>query len=252
MQLVPTHKSLNCMSKALEKIIFNEIYELVRHKLCENQFGFRKSRSATLQLLLFLDTVDKMFDNEAIKDLSILYLDFAKAFDTVPHNILIQKLYNIGVGGKLIQLISSYLTNRKQYVKINNEVSDLMEVTSGVPQGSILGPLFIIFIIDLPEHLTEVICYGFADEMKLISEKQCNTETAVSTLSTWCKENQMRLNYNKTHLLNIKGNITASIDNHKLDQVKFQPDLGLQVSGKLNWNENCSFRKRKGLCFFQA
>ena len=209
---------LNCMSKVLEKIIFDEIYELVRHKLCENQFGFRKKFSAILQLLLFLDTVYKKFDNEAIKDLSILYLDFAKAFDTLPHNILIQKLYNIGVGGKLIQLILSYLTNRKQYVKTINEVSHLIEVTSGVPQGSILGPLFfIIFFNDLPEHLTEVICYSFADDMKLISEKQCNTETAVSSLSLWCKENQMRLNYNKTHLLNIKGNITASIDNHKLD-----------------------------------
>ena len=84
--------------------------------------------------------------------------------------------------------------------------------------------------------------------MKLISEKQCNTETAVSSLSTWCKKNQMRLNYNKTHLLNINGNITASIDNHQLYQVKNQGDLGLQVSENLNWNENCSFRKRKGLC----
>ena len=136
---------LNCMSKVLERIIFDEIYELVRHKLCENQFGFRKNRSATLQLLLFLDAVYKKFDNEAIKDLSILYLDFAKIIDTVPHIILIQKLYNIGVGGKLIQLISSYLTNCEQYKKINNEVYDLIEVTSGVPQCSLLGPLSSLF-----------------------------------------------------------------------------------------------------------
>ena len=129
-------------------------------------------------LLLFFNTSYQKFDNEAIKDLCVLNLDFAKPFDTVPHNILIQKLYNIVLSGKLIQLISSYLTNRKQNVKINNEVSDLIKVTSGVLQGSILGPLFfIIFITDLPEHLTEVICNRFADDMKPISEKQYNTET---------------------------------------------------------------------------
>ena len=88
---------LKRMSKVLEKFL-DEIYEQVRHKLCNNQFGFRKNRSATLQLLLFLDTVYKKFDNEAIKDLSILYFDFAKAFDTVPHINLIQKLNNIGNG----------------------------------------------------------------------------------------------------------------------------------------------------------
>ena len=79
---------------------------------------------------------------------------------------------------------------------------------------------------------------------------RCINATAVSNLSIWCKENQMRLNYNTTQLLIIKGNKTASIDNHKLDHVKMQRDLGLQVSKNLNWNENCSFRKRKVVCAF--
>ena len=88
--------------------------------------------------------------------------------------------------------------------------------------------------------------------MKLICQKQCITETAVSSLTTLCKENQMRLNYNKTHLMNIKENSMASIDNHKLDQVKNQRDLVVQVSENLNWNENCSFRKRKVSVLFSS
>ena len=87
--------------------------------------------------------------------------------------------------------------------------------------------------------------------MKLISEKQCNTETAISSLQLGAKKIKWD-NFNETHLLNIMGNITEAIDNPKLDQVKSQRDLGLQVSENLNWNENCSFKNEKVYVLFQA
>ena len=107
---------LCCVSKIFEKAIFYEIYYHCRHRLNENQFGFRKNRSATSQLLLFLDKVYRKFDTVSSDDISILYLDFAKAFDKVPHHLLIKKLENCDIGGNILLLLHSFLEDRKQFV----------------------------------------------------------------------------------------------------------------------------------------
>ena len=124
---------LCCISKVFEKILFDQLYEHSRHKLHENHFGFRRQRSAVVHLLLFLDSVYKNFDDKNIKELAVIYLDIAKAFDKVAHHLLIDKLKIFEVGGKLLKIIISYLDKRKQFVKIENALSNLIQVSSGVP-----------------------------------------------------------------------------------------------------------------------
>ena len=130
--------SLLCsVSKVLEKLIFDELYEIVKTKLEESQHGFRMHRSVVTQMLLFLDLLYNEFD-EKDNEIFVLYLDFKKAFDTVPHDLLINKVENLGVGGNFLKIVASYLSNRKQYVKVNDSESETVLVTSGVPQGSLL------------------------------------------------------------------------------------------------------------------
>ena len=118
---------LSCISKVLERIKFDEICPLVQGKLHTKQFGFRKNRSAAPQLLLFLDRIYKYNDDNEVENLSVLYLNFFKAFDSVPHSRLLDKNQNFGIGGKLLKLVHSYLSDRKQVVKIRNTISTQKE-----------------------------------------------------------------------------------------------------------------------------
>ena len=170
----------------------------------KNQFGFRQRWSATTQLLLFLNSLYAKLDNVKTKELSVLYLDFAKPFDKVSHNKLIEKLHLFEFGGNLLKLIESYLNRRKQWVKIHNALSEKLEITSGVPQGSILGPLlFLIFINDLSSETPLTENFGFADDFKLISVNQKELTKSVEGIENWCDRNHMTLNASKCKLLSL-------------------------------------------------
>ena len=239
------------LSKVLEKVIFDALYEHVEDKLSDCHFGFRKKRSTVLQMVVFLKKVYEFNDAQSVENLCILYLDFSKAFNKVPHGRLLQKLHNIGVHRKTIELIADYLTARTQFVKINNETSSPKKVTSGVPQGSILGPLlFIIFINDLPNCTNYSLCHGYCDDLKLLSTTPKGMQEDVKNLENWCSENSMILNNKKCKLLNVTGSCQIQLLNSQLQDTFVHRSLGIQMTANLSWSSNCESRVQSAIKAF--
>lgn len=135
-----------------------------------HSMDLEKKRGCILQLLTVFDSWSKYIDSDIPVD--AIFLDFWKAFDTVPHKRLLLKLEKLGISGNLLKWIKDFLSNRLQRVVINGQSSEWTEVTSGVPQGSVLGPLlFIMFVNDLPDQVNS-FCKLFADDAKIYKDLQ--------------------------------------------------------------------------------
>ena len=169
--------SLTCIiSKLLESIIREHImnYMSTNKLISEKQYGFMHGRSTISQLLRILDTWTEDLDQGKI--IEVIYMDIKKAFDTVPHSHLIIKLQNYGICPSIISWIKSFITGRQQYVQLEGIKSNKLQVISGIPQGSVIGPmLFILFINDLPSEL-QSSAYMFADDTKLFRSYPANTQ----------------------------------------------------------------------------
>jgi len=201
--------SLTCIScKLMESIIRNKLMDyFFSNDLFSNmQYGFIKRRSAFLQLLKVSDDWTNLLENKG--QIDVIYTDFEKAFDKVPHQRLLSKLYSYGINSSLIAWIKSFLCSRVQCVKINSCLSDYKSVLSGIPQGSVLGPLlFVIFINDLPLECSDMCkSFLFADDAKLYKHISCELDyftlnDCCQKLFTWCENWMMKININKCNVL---------------------------------------------------
>ena len=149
----------------MEHIIFHSIMRhLDQNNILNNyQHGFRPNYSCQSQLVMLTEEIFKAMDQQ--KQIDLILLDFSKAFDSVPHKRLLQKLSHYGIQGNLHQWIKAWLTQRKQRVILNNETSNFVPVKSGVPQGTVLGPLmFLLYINDIATNINSSIRL-FADDL---------------------------------------------------------------------------------------
>jgi hypothetical protein len=228
---------LPILRKMMELCVCNRFYALVSHLITSLQHGFMRNRSSVTQLLYVLHSIGESLDRNIQTD--ILYLDFAKAFDCVDHVILIKKLKLYGVTGHLLDWFTDYLRNRSQRVVIDGVASQYLPVTSGVPQGSIVGPLlFVIFINDLPEFIPNQSKTAlFADDTKLyrsistISDRE-SLQRDISSLNDWSQNSNMKFNALKCKVLTItrkKSPVTTDyhLGDANLQRVQQEKDLGI-------------------------
>lgn len=190
---------LCAMSKIFERLVFIKVFEDVKSNIHHTQHGFFERRSTQTNLMEYVSMVADSIANGGQVD--TIYTDFAKAFDKVDHGILLTKLSSFGLHTNLVKWFSTYMRDRTQFVVIGGTKSDGITPTSGVPQGSILGPLlFIIFINDLLSSLTA--CSGFADDLKIFrairSSYDCDLlQDDLVKMVEWCRKNNMTLNVEK-------------------------------------------------------
>jgi hypothetical protein len=243
--------SLIC--KIMESILKDSILgHLDKHSLIkDSQHGFSKGRSCLTNLLVFMEEVTCSLDEGNPVD--VIYLDFAKAFDKVPYKRLFSKLRSHGIGGKVAEWIEVWLTNRKQKVGLNKTYSDWSSVVSGVPQGSVLGPLlFLIYINDLDEGIISTLG-KFADDTKVARGVSNNNEIDILTedlhkIFQWSVDWQMLFNVDKCtvmHLGSKNPQCEYKMGNNILKISKQERDLGVIIDSSGKSTEQCKMAVKK-------
>lgn len=238
------------ISKVLEKIIHTRFIEYlhINHIINEGQFGFQTGLSTFMPHILLQEKITKAFENG--HSVCGIYLDLKKAFDTVDPEILLLKLKKYGINQYALKIIDSYLSSRMQCVEIEGVQSDYKDITIGVPQGSILGPLlFLLYINDFPSISKHSLCIQYADDTALFfegdsaHELQTKLDSDLPNVCKWLKTNKLSLNTNKTfcQLYTMSHDqiaVNVMLDNKNITFVNKIKYLGLWIDDKLSWNEH--------------
>ena len=224
--------------------------------LTNKQLGFLRGRSTVLQLLTIVDKWTEILDNDGVID--VLYCDFQKAFDTVPHNRLLELLSHYGINEPILSWVRDFLTDRKQQVVVNGCKSATLDVISGVPQGSVLGPLlFIIYINSMVEKTGSTELFLYAIDLKIYNEIKSVEDAELlqqdlDRLYDWTRYSLLRFHpdkcvtmriMSKTKKLNVKE--YYNMDETKLKTVYREEDLGIIFDNKLSFEEHINSKVKK-------
>lgn len=244
---------LSVFSKLFEKVIHRHISDYLEENNIINpaQYGFRTGHSTVHALVNATENVHKSLENN-MYTLGV-FIDFSKAFDTINHEILVKKLEHYGIHGNLLKLLTNYMQNRKQYVIYGGTNSELLDITCGVPQGSVLGPLmFILFVNDLPNIYNDITAQFvlFADDANIFLSHTVRkvlyqlANEVLHNLYKYCVANRLIINYKKCCYMEFtKNQCTNSNDDYTLHILgnKFEKQseckfLGVTITADLNWD----------------
>ena len=251
---------LPTISKIFERILYNQLYDYFNSNnlLAEEQYGFRTNHSTEYAAVKLVDNVSK--EMELGNTPTALYIDLSKAFDTLSFDILLYKLNYYGIKDNAFKLLKNYLTNRRQYVVYNSQNSETLDISTGVPQGSILGPLFFsICINDLITVSNKLKFIMYADDTTIYFnledfdpynlERDINNELEKITL--WLKMNKLSLNVQKTKLMIFHrrqkqiNELNISINGTDIERVESFNFLGLHIHESLSWRTHTDIVRNK-------
>lgn len=238
--------------RLLESIIKDEVlqYLMTNNMISRSQHGFLPRRGTATQLLQTLNDWTAAFDNKDAVD--VIYTDFSKAFDRVSHLKLSQTLFSFGIGGVNLRWIMEFLTGRTQRVVVNGVVSSPLDVISGVPQGSVLGPLlFIIYIEDIQYCCEQECKMGlYADDSKLYSQQPQMLQKSLLSLDKFIEDRQLRLALEKCQHLTISKHRSDKqffLEGHAVSQSDVVTDLGIRLCSTLEWGQHITYLRKKSI-----